>query len=282
MITIHYFLKLKFKLKVNKELMPSTIKNYFFSLNKLSGKVFELFFLLITLIFCFLSVVETYYPQNQILAILDKILLSIVICEYFLRVLAESKKLRFIFLNFYSLIDLITIISSLLIYFSPITFDLGFIRIFYLLKPLRIVRFARYLQSEEFFFGRITNYHLKIVRLLLSLFIVFFLASGFIYSVEHNLNPKLNSFGDGFYYAVVTLTTVGFGDITPVTDAGRMVTIIIILMGVVIIPWQAGQIIKEWFNLNNKKEIICPKCKSPYHDYDAIYCKTCGTKLFPD
>lgn len=259
--------------------MQSTIKNYFFSLNSLSGRIAEIFFLLINLTFCVTTIIESYFPKNELLYKIDYCLLIIVIIEYFLRLFSEERKVRYIFWNFYSIIDLITILSSFLIYISPYDFDLGFIKVFYLLKPLRIVRFARYLQSEEFFFGKITNYHLKISRLIISLFIVFFLASGMIYSAEYKVNNGINNFGDGFYYAVVTLTTVGFGDITPVTETGKWVTVLMILMGIVVIPWQAGQIIKEWFKLYNKSNLVCPGCNAHFHDFDANYCKICGNKL---
>ena len=99
--------------------------------------------------------------------------------------------------------------------------------------------------------------------------------------VEGGVNEKVNSFGDAFYFTVVALTTVGFGDISPVSEAGRWVTVLMILSGIILIPWQLSRIAKEWV-LSKKKEIACPTCGLKYHDLDASHCKSCGQVIFQE
>jgi voltage-gated potassium channel len=144
-----------------------------------------------------------------------------------------------------------------------------------------VFRFLRFIKDPHFFFGNVTYYGLKVLRLVFTVFIIFFISAGLFFYVEHTVNPSLSNFGDAFYFTVVTLTTVGFGDITPMSQGGKMVTVLMILSGIILIPWQAGQIIREWVHVR-KKHRPCPKCGLQYHDPDATHCKHCGHVVFQE
>ena len=88
------------------------------------------------------------------------------------------------------------------------------------------------------------------------------------------------SFGDAFYFTIVTLSTVGFGDIIPYSGAGKWVTVLMILSGIILIPWHISQIVREWVHMASKREIQCPQCGLRYHDMDASHCKSCGHVIF--
>ena len=90
------------------------------------------------------------------------------------------------------------------------------------------------------------------------------------------------SFIDALYMTVITLTTVGFGDITPMSEAGRWVTVLMILSGIILIPWQVSRIAKEWIYIASKKESLCPGCGLRYHDEDASHCKSCGHVIYQE
>lgn len=82
--------------------------------------------------------------------------------------------------------------------------------------------------------------------------------------MEHAVNPGVATFSDAFYFTVVALTTVGFGDIVPVTRLGRAVTVGAILAAVILIPWQAGRIVRAWTGPSREKvDMTCPNCGSP-------------------
>ena len=75
------------------------------------------------------------------------------------------------------------------------------------------------------------------------------------------------------------MTTVGFGDITPISELGRLLTVLMILTGVALVPWQVGDLIKRLVKNANQVETVCSGCGLAFHDADAGFCKRCGTKL---
>jgi len=81
------------------------------------------------------------------------------------------------------------------------------------------------------------------------------------------------------YFSIVTLTTVGYGDVTPLSPAGKIVTIIMILSGIALIPWQLGKLIKILFVEATKTKIVCHKCELEDHERDSLHCRRCGAKL---
>jgi voltage-gated potassium channel len=89
------------------------------------------------------------------------------------------------------------------------------------------------------------------------------------------------TFGDAFYYAVITLSTTGFGDIIPVTTAGRWVTVGSILAAIIVIPRQASKFVREWTS-KEQVNVTCPQCGLEYHDPDASHCKACGHVIYQE
>jgi voltage-gated potassium channel len=155
--------------------------------------------------------------------------------------------------------------------------DISFIR---LLRWFRILRLIRFIESRTLF-GRIsTEDGVILARILFTLFAIIFVYSGLIYQVEHPVNPKVfSTFFDAVYFSVVTMTTVGFGDVTPISQAGRLMTVLMILTGIALIPWQLGDLIKRLVKTANQVETLCPACGLSFHDADAQFCKLCGSKL---
>ena len=264
-----------------------TLQFYLIDCKTAIGKVIDIFIILLNLFICLIMVIETYpvsETTRQLLWDLEVIIVLFFIIEYVARLYAAHDRLRQL-VDVYSIIDLIAILPMLSVIFLPlfgITLDIGFIRFIRAFRTLRIFRFLRFTADGDFFFGSITPQLLKVTRLLLTILMIFFISSGLFYFVESDLNPNVKNFGDAFYFTVVALTTVGFGDIIPLSDAGKWVTVLMILSGIVLIPWQISRIAKEWVRMGTKKEIICPKCGLRYHDEDASHCKSCGHIIFQE
>ena len=177
------------------------------------------------------------------------------ILEYCARLYGARNRLKQL-LDIYSIIDLIAILptlSLLILPFFGITFNIGFIKLIRIFRVFRIFRFLRFTADPDFFFGSIPGQLLNVVRLCITIFMIFFISSGLFFLVENGVNAKVNDFGDAFYFTVVALTTVGFGDITPLSGAGKWVTVLMIVSGIILIPWQVSRIVKEWVRMGSKK-----------------------------
>jgi voltage-gated potassium channel len=238
------------------------------------GRIVNLLITFLVLISTGIFVAETYPLAPEIRSIvgqIDTIILSIFAFEYLLRAIAAPDKFKYIF-SFYSLIDLMAVLPVL----TGIT-DVSFIRI---LRWFRILRLLRFIEGKPLL-GNLDREDSSIVtRILFTIFSIIFIYSGLIYQVEHPVNPKqFGTFFDAVYFAVVTMTTVGFGDITPTSQAGKLMTVLMILTGIALIPWQLGDLIKQVAKSANKLNAVCPKCQLSTHDLDASFCKRCGTKL---
>jgi voltage-gated potassium channel len=109
---------------------------------------------------------------------------------------------------------------------------------------------------------------------------IIFVSAGMIFYAEHNIpESHIKTFYDAVYFSIVTLTTVGYGDITPVSGYGRFITILIIISGIIFIPWQVRDLIRQLVSPREKREFLCKSCGLRIHDEDARYCKSCGTVL---
>lgn len=192
--------------------------------------------------------------------------------EYLARIYSSEKGLTKVFEPL-MIADLLAIIPVLLILAGPgMSVNSGFLKVF---RVFRVFRFFRVTESRRFIWGSVSESDLQIIKFLTLIFAIFFVSAGFFHEVEVHQNPGVETFRDSLYYTVVTLTTVGFGDITPVTNTGRWVTIFSIMAGIILIPWQASRIVKAW-NAKDKLKVTSPECGLRYHDRDASHCKACG------
>jgi voltage-gated potassium channel len=208
-----------------------------------------------------------------ILAGIETAITVVFLVEYVARLWAKRLSLRYI-LSPLAIIDLLAVL--------PLFFSASHLQFVRVLRLIRILRLARLLQNAKFFFGEVTATHLAVMRILLTVFSLVFITGGLLYDIEHPVNGAFATMLDGVYFAVVTLTTVGFGDITPRTEVGRVVTMVMILTGVMVIPWQLTNLARRIVLDTNKRETICAACGLKYHDPDASHCKACGSLIYQE
>ncbi|MGK7939226.1 MAG: ion channel, partial [Crocosphaera sp.] len=159
---------------------------------------------------------------------------------------------------------------------------IGFINIRYIriLRWFRVLRFLRLINFETSLFRIKSEDSIILVRIFLILFSLVFIYSGAIYQVEHHSNPEVfKTFFDALYFSVVTMTTVGFGDVIPLSEAGRILTVVMIFSGIILIPWQLSILTQKFLHNNQPGNQVCSYCGLKFHDKDANFCKICGTKL---
>lgn len=223
-----------------------------------------------------LFVAETYSLSasvQQILHLADWSILSLFTLEYGLRLWCAERPLRYAF-SFYAIADLIAILPFLLGFL-----DIRFIR---LLRWLRILRLLRFVEDRALLGGLTTTDSLIFARILFTLMAIIFIYSGLIFQIEHAANPEgFQTFLDAVYFAVVTMTTVGFGDMIPVSETGRWLTVMMILTGIALIPTQIGNFIQQVSRINQSICNDCPSCGLSIHQSDAQFCRRCGTPLNP-
>ncbi|MHB9285468.1 potassium channel family protein [Halobacteriales archaeon Cl-PHB] len=247
------------------------------------GMAIDVGLLALNLVFVGLFVAQTYSLSPATDALLWDLEVAIAVVflgEYVLRLYGAQDRLGE-FLDGYTMVDLVAIVPTFALLALPgsvLVLNVGFLRV---LRVVRVLRFYRFTRDAEFFFGTVSDNTLRALKLLLTVLVIFFVSAGLFYSVEEAANPLVNTFGDAFYYVVVTLSTVGFGDILPVTTAGRWVTIVSILAAVILIPRQASRIVREWAH-KGKVEETCPECGLAYHDADASHCKSCGHVIYQE
>jgi voltage-gated potassium channel len=148
--------------------------------------------------------------------------------------------------------------------------NLGFLRVFRSLRLLRSYHLLRDLRSQYKFFAR----NEVLIQSVLNLFVFIFVVTALVYVFQHDVNPQISSYTDALYFTVTTLTTTGFGDVTLRGDIGRLLAVVIMVLGVALFLKLLQAVFRP-----AKVEYGCPDCGLKLHDPDAVHCKHCGRTL---
>lgn len=196
--------------------------------------------------------------------------------EYYLRLLAIKNNRAFIFSAF-GIIDLLCIVTFYISLFFPQMHFLVAVRLLRLLRIFRIFNLITYLKEAMIIIKALQNSYRKIIIFLLFIVIISVIVGSLMYVLENGQNG-FHSIPESVYWAIVTITTVGYGDIAPTTSAGKLMSIILMLCGYGIIAVPTGIVAKE---LRKVRKYVreCARCGNTDNDTDARYCKICGEKL---
>ena len=249
------------------------------------GKLFDLlllFMITLSTIIIILDSVES-VKFHQTFWCLELIMTILFIIEYIIRVLVVKNKRDYIF-SFLGLIDLLSIIPFFLgMFFYEVKF-LMIIRLLRMLRIFRILNMMDYMDDGHYILDSLRNNSRKIAVFLLFIVIVAVISGAIMYMVEGGENGFSN-IPESIYWAVVTITTVAYGDISPKTGLGKFISMILMLCGYSIIAVPTGIITshmrRKYLSLKTKK-ILCDRCGNVDNDDDARYCKTCGERLGKD
>lgn len=201
--------------------------------------------------------------------------------EYLLRVWLSRKPSGYIF-SFYGIVDLLAILPSYLSFFVVNSQLLAVVRALRLLRVIRILKLGRYVSEAEYLQRSLRASSHKIL-IFIGFVVTIVLIMGTLMFIIEGPEHGFTSIPVGMYWAIVTLTTVGFGDITPSTPLGQFVSSIIMLLGYAIIAVPTGIVSTEMASQRKKAEepnlVTCPNCGKDDLRKADNFCGNCGIGL---
>lgn len=249
-----------------------------------AGKAFDvslLCMILFSIIIVMLdSVPSIHKPYGDELYICEWIFTIFFSIEYILRVASIHKPSKFIF-SFFGIIDLLAIVPTYLSLFFTGTQFLLVLRALRLLRIFRIFRLRHYLNEMRFLSLALRSSARKISIFMLIVLMLVVILGSIMYLIEDAANG-FTSIPECIYWAIVTITTVGYGDISPVTPLGKLFASFIMLLGYGIIAVPTGIVTTEMAMAARNRQLrhdSCPQCSREGHEHDASFCKFCGGKL---
>lgn len=245
-------------------------------IHTLSGRVMDLVFIaavVVAIIALSLesvpSVVARYDP---VLNGVETVVGSMFVVEYLLRIWVARYKLRYIF-SFWGLIDLLAILPFL---FRG--FGLAYLRMFRVLRIFAILKISRYTRASSVLIHSLLESRTKVAVFLLTVVVLVCVIGFTMHAVEPQTFPTIP---DAIWWTIVTITTVGYGDLVPVTLLGKTIAAftMITAFGIIAVPTgivavEYGQAVRD-----ARRTVKCPRCRRDDHEERANYCSTCGEAL---
>ncbi|WP_417429917.1 ion transporter [Halpernia sp.] len=245
-----------------------------------AGKIFDVILLLLILISTALAMMETVslinVKYNHIFYEIQFVITILFTLEYALRILSIRNKKAYIFSGM-GIIDFLAIAPFYLSLIFPVLHFFVIIRMLRMLRIFRIFNLADYQQDGIFIVKALKESSRKIYIFLLFLVIFIIIIGSCMYVIEDGKNG-FSSIPQSIYWAVVTITTVGYGDVSPATAGGKFLSIIVMLCGYSIIAVPTG-IVTSQFRKQAKSGISCERCGNEENDKNARFCKICGEKF---
>lgn len=200
--------------------------------------------------------------------------------EYFLRLYSIGRPMRYA-LSFYGVIDLLAVLPTYLSLLFVGSQYLVVIRVLRLLRVFRVLKIVKYLHEMEELVRALRASLRKILVFLFAVMLVAVMAGSLMYVIEGQQNDEYTSIPKSIYWAVVTMTTVGYGDISPETPLGQLLATLLMVMGYGIIAVPTGIVTVEMSRAREGDSVLqsCPKCSAESYDPKALYCNRCGEKL---
>ena len=257
------------------------------------GKWFDILLFILIIISVLLVMLESVKwidaTYHQTLFVLEWIITIFFTIEFIARIVTIKKPLSYVF-SFYGIIDFLSTIPLYLSYIVAGSQALLAVRAFRLLRVFRILKLVQFLGEASQLKKALKASRAKITVFLFTVLIVSVMLGTVMYLIEGE-EAGFTSIPTSIYWTIVTLTTVGYGDIAPITPQGQLIATIIMLLGYGIIAVPTGIVTVEMGKTANAKSSsgdqhfihvntqACPACSKEGHRDDAEFCFNCGSKL---
>ena len=199
--------------------------------------------------------------------------------EYVLRLLAVRRPWKYVF-SFYGLVDLLSILPTFVELLLPGAASLRVVRMLRLLRVFRVLKLVGFLREAQIFRDALFASRRKITVFLSAVLVLVTLLGTLVYMVE-DAEAGFTSIPRSIYWAIVTVTTVGYGDIAPQTVPGQIIASLMMILGYAILAVPTGivgaELARSTCVATNTQ--ACPSCGAEGHDDDADFCKRCGSAL---
>ncbi|MEM7387022.1 MAG: ion transporter [Verrucomicrobiota bacterium] len=252
-----------------------------------AGKAFDvalLIFIVLSVVTVMLETVPSVRENEAHTDLLLKIeyfFASVFIIEYILRLISVRKPRAYIF-SFFGIVDLLSFLPTILGFFLPHEFIV--VRILRLLRLFRIFKMVRYMGEATLIMASLRASRPKIIVFIFAVVTLATIMGTLLYLVEGGEGTRFDSIPVSIYWAIVTITTVGYGDISPDTPFGQFLASIGMLAGYAIIAVPTGIVTAEIQKAAQRHTMslstrACPGCGKQGHMLDAKYCKYCAEEL---
>jgi voltage-gated potassium channel len=266
----------------NRTSWRDTLYTVIFEAETSAGKWFDILLILsilasvITVMFDSVSSIRVQY--GSLLNALEWIFTIGFTVEYLLRLICVSRPLLYA-TSFFGIVDLLAIIPTYISLFIPGSQYLLIVRVLRILRIFRVLKLVQYLGEALLLMKALRASSRKITVFLFTVLTMVIILGSLMYLIEGAQNG-FTSIPRSIYWAIVTLTTVGYGDISPKTNLGQLLAAGIMILGYSIIAVPTGIVSVELSRVSSGKQVHpCKDCGAEGHDADAFFCKYCGAEL---
>lgn len=253
------------------------------------GKVFDLVLLVLILLSVLVVMLESVESINakyhNLFVVLEWVFTIFFTIEYILRLLTVMRPIKYA-TSFFGVIDLLAIIPTYFSLIFPGTHYLLAVRGLRLLRIFRILKLAKFVKESYVIMEALKASRAKISVFMFFVLILTMVLGSLMYLIEGTVpDTGFTSIPRSIYWAIVTITTVGYGDISPITSLGQFIAAVLMLIGYSIIAVPTGIVTSEFTNEKQQHHAdhlttqACRSCSKEGHEDDAIYCKYCGEAL---
>lgn len=252
--------------------------------NTVAGKAFDVGLLILivaSIVVVMLDSIKSINEQyGSIFRTLEWIFTALFTLEYILRLVSIQRPAKYVF-SFFGIIDLLALIPTYLSIFIVGSQSLLVFRALRLLRIFRIFKLTHFL-TEMLFLKTAMKASLKKISIFMLVVLSLVIIQGSVMYLVEGGNNGFDNIPNCIYWAIVTITTVGYGDISPITPLGKLIASVIMFLGYSIIAVPTGIVTNEMVQAvrrKDEKHETCPGCGKEGHDLDAVFCKRCGTRI---
>jgi voltage-gated potassium channel len=273
-------------LKYNERKWKDKLHEIIYEADTPAGKLFDVILLIVILLSVVLVMLESIgsieSKYANILDISEWLITILFSVEYIARIISVKSPKSYVF-SFYGIIDFLSIIPKYISLFIIGTNSLLALRALRLLRVFRILKLTRFIGESANFGKALKRSRAKIAVFITFVIVLCIILGTIMYLVENEHDSGFTSIPRSVYWAIVTLTTVGYGDIAPITSLGQFIASMIMILGYGIIAIPTGIVTSEM--TKNEKDLIpnntqnCTNCSEDYHQDNAKFCHKCGNNI---